>query len=229
MWFRGRRSPTRNGASPDDGFTLIELMVVLLILAILLAIAIPTFLGTSKSAKDRAAQQNLNTALVDSATVYQTNNQSFALGSTSQYQSFGAFLATSLATNEPSLGFVTTNSTNPSTISVSVSGGGNGIVLANRSPSGDCWYTIDNSRAISTTINNAVKLRPYGTGTATATQTTSPKTGTASAASIYFPVTAGNYYAEVSGDTTVADCSASNPIITGTGAKYQLAQSSFPS
>ena len=29
----------------DAGFTLIELMVVLLILAILLAIAIPTFLG----------------------------------------------------------------------------------------------------------------------------------------------------------------------------------------
>ena len=31
----------------DAGFTLIELMVVLLILAILLAIAIPTFLGVT--------------------------------------------------------------------------------------------------------------------------------------------------------------------------------------
>ena len=36
----------------DAGFTLIELMVVLLVLAILLAIAIPTFLGASKAAKD---------------------------------------------------------------------------------------------------------------------------------------------------------------------------------
>ena len=45
----------------DSGFTPIELMVVLLILAILLAIAIPTFLGVTKSANDRAAQSNLNT------------------------------------------------------------------------------------------------------------------------------------------------------------------------
>ena len=43
----------------DSGFTLIELMVVLLILAILLAIAIPTFLGTTKTANDRAVQSNL--------------------------------------------------------------------------------------------------------------------------------------------------------------------------
>jgi type IV pilus assembly protein PilA len=229
MCRRIRLHSSRITAPSDEGFTLIELMVVLLILAILLAIAVPTFLGTSKSAKDRAAQQNLNTALVDSDTVFQTNGQSFALGTTTQYQSFATFMATSLAANEPSLAFVTTNSTSPSNISVSVSGGGNGIVLADRAPSGDCWYTIDNTRAISTTVNKAVKLRPYGTGTATATQTTSPKTGAASAAPIYLPVTAGNYYAEVSGDTTTADCSASNPIITGTAARYQLAQSSFPS
>ena len=47
----------------DAGFTLIELMVVLLILAILLAIAIPTFLGVTGGANDRAAQSNLNTAI----------------------------------------------------------------------------------------------------------------------------------------------------------------------
>lgn len=229
MSFGSHLRSVQDGSSDDDGFTLIELMVVLLVIAILLAIAIPTFLGTSKAANDRGAQQNLNTALVESDSVFQTNSQSFALGATSQYQSFGAYMATSLASNEPALGFVTTNSTSPSKISVSVSGGGNGIVLANRSPSGDCWYSIDNSRAISTTVNGAVKLRPYGTGTATAAQTLSPKAGTATAVAIDFPVTAGNYYAEVSGDTTVTDCSASNPTIRGTTAKYQLAQSSFPS
>ena len=56
----------------DAGFTLIELMVVLLILAILLAIAIPTFLGVTKSANDRAAQSNLNTALVNAKSIFQT-------------------------------------------------------------------------------------------------------------------------------------------------------------
>ena len=37
----------------EAGFTLIELMVVLLIIAILLAIAIPTFLGVTSTANDR--------------------------------------------------------------------------------------------------------------------------------------------------------------------------------
>ena len=64
-----------DGSSEDAGFTLIELMVVLLILAILLAIAIPTFLGVTKSANDRAAQSNLNTALISAKSVFQQNGQ----------------------------------------------------------------------------------------------------------------------------------------------------------
>ena len=47
----------------EEGFTLIELMVVVLIIAILIAIAIPTFLGARKRAQDRAAQSNLRNAL----------------------------------------------------------------------------------------------------------------------------------------------------------------------
>lgn len=40
----------------DEGFTLIELMVVVLIIAIVLAIAVPTFFGAQKRARDRRAQ-----------------------------------------------------------------------------------------------------------------------------------------------------------------------------
>ena len=65
------------GAGDDAGFTLIELMVVLLILAILLAIAIPTFLGVTKSANDRAAQSNLNTAFTNAKALYQQYGQSY--------------------------------------------------------------------------------------------------------------------------------------------------------
>ena len=46
----------------EEGFTLIELMVVVLIIAILIAIAIPTFLGAQDRARDRAAQSDLRNA-----------------------------------------------------------------------------------------------------------------------------------------------------------------------
>lgn len=47
----------------EQGFTLVELMVVVLIIAILIAIAIPTFLGARTRAQDRAAQANLRNSL----------------------------------------------------------------------------------------------------------------------------------------------------------------------
>ncbi len=71
-------------------------MVVLLILAILLAIAIPTFLGVTKSANDRAAQSNLNTALVNAKASVQQNGQSYTGVNT-----------TTLSGLEPTLTFTT--------------------------------------------------------------------------------------------------------------------------
>src|SRR5579864_8299674 len=67
--------------SLEGGFTLIELMVVLLIIAILLAIAIPTFLGVTGSAKDRSAQSQLTNLLTEVTATYQ-NSQSYPASST---------------------------------------------------------------------------------------------------------------------------------------------------
>ena len=53
----------RENLNKDEGFTLVELMVVVLIIAILIAIAIPTFLGARERAQDRAMQSNLRNGL----------------------------------------------------------------------------------------------------------------------------------------------------------------------
>lgn len=60
----------RSRRGDEQGFTLIELMVVVLIIAILLAIAVPTFLGARERASDRAAQSNVRNAHVTELIIY---------------------------------------------------------------------------------------------------------------------------------------------------------------
>ncbi len=63
----------RSRLGNEEGFTLVELMVVVLIIAILVAIAIPTFLGARESAQDRAAQSDLRNALTAEKVYYVDN------------------------------------------------------------------------------------------------------------------------------------------------------------
>jgi type IV pilus assembly protein PilA len=54
----------------EAGFSLIELMVVVLILGILIGIGLPIFLGARTRAQDRAAQEDLRTGLAAGLAYY---------------------------------------------------------------------------------------------------------------------------------------------------------------
>src|SRR6476620_4219821 len=125
---------TRLGREQEEGFTLIEPMLVVLIIAILLAIPIPTFLGARTRAQDRQAQSNLRNACAAEKVVY-TNNQAYSAS------------ASVLSAVEPSLTY--SAGTNPSggtdakTIFVNVDSTTGIVYLAAKSKSGTCWYIKD--------------------------------------------------------------------------------------
>jgi type IV pilus assembly protein PilA len=116
----------------EGGFTLIELMVVVLIIAILIAIAIPTFLGARSRAQDRAAQSNLRNALT-AEKAYYTDNQAY-------YATAGA---AELKKIEPSLTFDAAADTASIEGSIGYALVSGAIVLGTKSASGTCFYVKD--------------------------------------------------------------------------------------
>ncbi|MEO8423034.1 MAG: type II secretion system protein [Actinomycetota bacterium] len=60
----------------EDGFTLIELMVVVMILAILIVMGLPTFLGVRSRFQDRGAQSDLRNVVLGARILY-TDNATF--------------------------------------------------------------------------------------------------------------------------------------------------------
>jgi type IV pilus assembly protein PilA len=183
----------------ESGFTLIELMVVLLIMAILLAIAIPTFLGVKSSAQDRSAQSDLTNAITSAKAVY-TQNGAYPTGPAGQT---GVSMATSLQTVEPELTFTTLavqSSGTPHGISVTVDSQGLVLVLADVSADSRCWMAEDNENAYGTptigglstsiyTTQNGIHYAGSPSGTAcTSIQASSPQTAYAGFANtVWYP------------------------------------------
>ena len=117
---------------PEDGFTLIELMMVVLIIAILIAVLIPTFVGAKQRAQDRAAQSSLRNALTAGRVLY------------SDHGDFTDATIAALNGTEPSIGFVdaTTPPSGPNAVSVDPVSTTD-FVLAGQSKSGTCFFVSD--------------------------------------------------------------------------------------
>jgi type IV pilus assembly protein PilA len=117
-------------AGPDEaGFTMIELVIILVILGLLLAIAVPTFLGQSGDARDRAAQSTLHNAAFAAMGVYATQRA---------YPAEPA-LQTTLGSADPELSFAT-GAVGPgdSTNTVSMANTSEEILLVTAAGS-TCW------------------------------------------------------------------------------------------
>jgi type IV pilus assembly protein PilA len=126
----------------EEGFTLIELMVVVLIIAVLVAIAIPSFLGFRNRAEDRSAQADLRNALL-AEKAYWTDNGDYIDDAGGE-----------LGVYEPSL---LTNQTDAATDGVFVEMGttGDEVCLSQESGSGNVFMIYENATAAGGTFYGA--------------------------------------------------------------------------
>ncbi len=139
----------RRGERDEEGFTLIELMVVVLIIAILIAIAIPTFLGAQNRARDRSAQSNLRNALSAAKTIA-TDRDGFFLKDATNVIDEGA-----MSTAEPSLTFTDGVMTTVGPIDVVTGANGASITMYNKSGSGSFFCISSTSNGVVTNKKGA--------------------------------------------------------------------------
>ncbi|MGD9792305.1 MAG: type II secretion system protein [Acidimicrobiia bacterium] len=138
----------------NDGFTLIELMVVVLVIAILLAIAIPTFLGARGRSQDSVAKSSVRLAAEVASAAAPTGG-------------LASLTAAALGADEPSLAFVTAPALSTGPKVVSISAGASQWSAAALSGSGKCFWTRIDASGVTTTGSMTTACRADATTSTT--------------------------------------------------------------
>lgn len=118
----------------EGGFTLIELMIVVLIIAVLIAIAIPTFLGARRRSQDSQAKSHVRAALV-SEKIYFSDHAAIYTDSVSDMRKI-----------EPNLAWGSPDAGARGVVIENVSLAGQGVVLKSRSRSGTLFCLADTAQ-----------------------------------------------------------------------------------
>jgi type IV pilus assembly protein PilA len=142
----------------EDGFTLVELMVVVMILAILIVMGLPTFLGVKSRFQDRAAQTDLRNSVL-SARILFTDTATFTSATSG---------AAGLVTIVPNMCYVAGTSATTSAATGTVAcatGSGNGSISVNSTASQFTAARLSSSQSCFVILDATTGTR-YGKTTA---------------------------------------------------------------
>jgi prepilin-type N-terminal cleavage/methylation domain-containing protein len=120
----------------DDGFTLLELMMVIAIIGILITVLAPTFLAAGSRAKDRAMQSSLRNATTGAKSFYLNKADYTTASPAALTAELGGVTFVPAGTNPSGQNSV---SVQPASISQ--------LILSGTSRSGTCFYVLDDEVA----------------------------------------------------------------------------------